>query len=270
MDALARSAVANLRTIDLSALASDAPPLIGRAEELRQALEVLEKGTSALVLCVGEPGLGKSAFLRELSASASTEGWTVARADAEGALTVTPSTTPPEFGARLRRMLGVTTPADVGATAIAPGPPEIEGGVEGAKRSLGETSWLGLTELAPGVLSSAPALVLIDGYRPSEGFERGFLDAFLPAFEGAARPVVVLVAEREEALGALIDAASAVIRFGPIDEPPIRAHLERLGGELDPPLTEDELQAYARAATDDPELIGSLTRLLSLQRLGAS
>jgi len=256
------------QAIDLPALANEPPPLVGRAEELGRDHEVMARGRSALILCVGEPGLGKSAFLRTLSAGASLDEWAVARADDEGVLTVTPSTTPTEFGARLRRLLAMPPTAEAPVkTAASSG---MGAALEGARRSLRDAPWVGLPELSQDLRERAPVLLMIDGYRPSERFEHALVDSFLPAFKASSMPVVVIIAEREEPLGRLVSTATDVIPFKPVDRATIRAYFDAFGDALDPPLDDGEAEAYARAASRDPELIGSLTRLLRLQRKGAS
>jgi hypothetical protein len=261
------------------------PALIGREPELAQVFDVLAQRTSALILVPGEPGMGKSAFMRELNARAAAQGWAVAGSDASGELTITPSTTPPEFGRRLRDLLGLPAPAGLTATRLAgaevgeratrstdpAGQTALagEGGfiakvLEGVKRWLSEASWLNLKELVQDIASRAPVLLLIDGYSPNKTFERSFALAFLPALRRRAEPVVVVLVEREQQLSGLAASATAVIPVGPVDERPIRQHLEGLATCVVPPLTEAELEEYAVAAADSPELIGSLTRLLAL------
>jgi hypothetical protein len=245
---------------------------VGRDDELATVAAILAKRTSELVLVAGEAGMGKSAFLGELGTRAAADGWTVAQGDGSGELAITPSVTAATFDRRLRQRLQIgTAPAGAEANGNAAlarqarNPPK-EGDlltkIVGGVRSL-VASWPGLADLVRDLGTRAPVLILIDGYRPSEPFERSFVLSLLPALRPTG-PIVVVIAESERTLGTLLPIAAVTLRFGPVEEAAILRYFQHLSGGVDPPLSARELEEYARAARRNPHLIGSLTRLLAL------
>jgi hypothetical protein len=268
---------------DLHKLVSKPLALVGRENQLAEAITLIERRASALLLVAGEVGMGKSTFLAALDEYATGAGWTVARSDETGELTIAPSTTPPEFDSRLRQILGWPAGAgiadagsaepdllpDLGSAATA-GDAEKPGVIaklfDTARRWLETTSWLGLAELIVDLQRHAPVLILIDGYRPGAQFERSFAGSFLPVLLRSTAPLVVVVADRPEAVERLAAQATARLDFGPGDQEAIRRHFARVTRDVEPAIRAGELDAYADAAAHRPELIGSLTRLLALQR----
>jgi len=268
---------------DLHKLVSKPLALVGRENQLAEAITIIERRASALLLVAGEVGMGKSTFLAALDEYAGGEGWTVARSDAVGELTIAPSTTPPEFGTRLRQILGWPAGgaiADAGSaepelvpdlgSAAAAGDAEKTGVVaklfDTARRWLETSAWLGLAELIVDLQRHAPVLILIDGYRPGAQFERSFAGSFLPMLLRSPAPLIAVVADRPEAVERLAAQATARLDFGPGDQEAIRRHFARVTRDVEPAIRAGELDAYADAAAHRPELIGSLTRLLALQR----
>src|SRR5215212_892170 len=62
------------------ARATGRAPFVGRQPEidvLQEQLEAARSGTPGLVLISGEPGVGKTRLIRELSERAASQGWTV-------------------------------------------------------------------------------------------------------------------------------------------------------------------------------------------------
>jgi MoxR-like ATPase len=75
-------------------------PFVGRAselEELRGALDETAEGRGFLFLLSGEPGIGKTRLMQELSREAGERGWRVAagRCWEEGGATATTTTASP-------------------------------------------------------------------------------------------------------------------------------------------------------------------------------
>ena len=272
--------------VDLRPVVQAPPPLVGREAELEQAIGLLARRTSALVLLVGPTGMGKTTFLRELTTHARGEGWSVADRDDHGELAVTPGTTPGAFDRRLRGLLELTGSLGAETTQLAgdgvrrPGAGvevlretrgERQSGLLGkvvsmARRWLTEASWPGLGELVRDLERRAPLLITVDGYCPSEPFGRAFKSAFLAAVGQSPEPIVVLLAEREELLADVEPEADAIVRLGPMDCGRIRRVLAEGSAVTRRPLTDDELDELADAAARRPELIGSMTRLLALSK----
>ena len=258
------------RRDDVVALVNAGSPLIGRDAELDRVDDLLAEPSPALVLVVGDPGRGKSAFMREAAARAAKRGWNVARSDDRGDFSITPSTSTIDVGRRLRRMLNLPARAAVRAAHLArakAAPSELTGSEAFADsiRQSEEAPWPGLDELLRDLGKRSPVLVLIDGYRPSEGFERSFTGAFLPALMEGRHPVAVVIAERDAPLDNLKPLATEEMPFDPVTPGPVRVYLDEVtrGGAC--PLSPEELDAYAAACARDPDLIGSFARLLTLQ-----
>jgi hypothetical protein len=258
--------------VDLRALVREPPAVVGRDEELAQVAGILARRQPALVLVAGDAGMGKSAFLRELEGRAVADGWAVARADEAGELAVTPSMSPADFDKRLRAILGLPPPAPEDDAVPALERPEeakepgfLAKVVNAAVRAFA-APWPHAQELIQALRERAPVLLLIDGYRPNDAFERAFALSLLPALKAGDDAVIVTVAERDEPLQTLRRAADAVIPFDRVGEDAIRPYFEEFARDVDPPLTPAELDEYVRAACTEPDLIGKLSHLLSLER----
>jgi len=282
----ARSPSVSPSAIDLQALLREPPSLIGREAELSTAADILAQRAPALIVVAGDTGLGKSAFLREIGARAVADGWSVAGSDETGRLTVTPGTTPAVFERRVREALGLSGSEGVEASR------HVADGVRGRTESTdgrggditqalfvkstrdgssrpADAAWPGLTELMRDLEAHAPILLLIDGYCPSEAFGRTFTNAFRRSLMHSGESLVVIMGEREELLIDVMAVASTVIPFGALDHSHIHEHLEQLSHGLSQPVSEAELERYAHAAARRPEIIGSLSRLLSIDRAAA-
>jgi len=290
----------------LQALVERPVPLVGRDYEFARAMAVLRARRSAVVLLEGRPGMGKSTFLRQIEVEAGAIGWRVARADAHGALTVTPGSTPADIDARIRQLLDLPVLgqeagpdsstgklAQFVATSAAQAlkltaarrfgtdsdkDPEDGAGsgtgidegflgryLEGAARWVGGLLPGGFAQLLEDLRACAPVLVMVDGCRPSSQFSAAFTRALL-AIAVTGDPIVVMIADTEDALRGLGSVATETLRFHDVPEEEIRDYFAHVLADLDPPLEPAELAHYAQTATRSPDIIGPLTRILAVDR----
>jgi hypothetical protein len=235
-------------------LDSQRPLLVGRAGELARFAQVLDAGTPALVLLPAGVGMGKSSFLREIQLRAAESGWrTVPRP-----LAVRADTTEGSLEAELRTAL------------------DLSGDQLDMARRSGRTSGpIDVTEqrrAAPDQLIEllarrAPFLLSIKGYRPAPEFAGRFSAFVGEGLRGTSSPVIIAVADLPSALEPLRPHATTIIPLGELEPEPVRQHLERLGRELEPRFTDGELESYVLAVGKNPGLLGSLTRVLQLERV---
>jgi hypothetical protein len=216
------------------------PALLGRAAELERLAAELETGESRLVMISGAEGSGKSRLLDEFAALADERGWFVA-----DPVEITPSTGEEDVLEPLRKL-----------TERAPG-----------KNPLAEGDTVGATKAAASVLENLrhPLLVRFDGFHPDPAVEAWLLDTLLPALM-ARPPVIVAIAERDTSCGHLGELTAERLELGPPDAAALRAHLERLGAELAPPASEQEIATLTAALTERPALIEPLIRALRFAR----
>jgi hypothetical protein len=230
-------------------------PLIDRTRELEQLGSILTRRTPALVLIGAEGGMGKSRLLQELeerAASGTIAGagtWSVAYRDDEGELAITPSTAPETFLERLGELVGVRTRPGVGRSSgsipLVPSPPTLP--AEISRR--------------------APLLILIDSYQPRHDFSAWFEGWFIAQVREGADSVIIVIATLLSNLFALEERTKPdlVIRLGPIPQEAVRGHLLSMASLIEPPLSEDEIARYTKAASEDPTVLHALTRVLALR-----
>ncbi|MFX0194481.1 MAG: AAA family ATPase [Candidatus Hodarchaeota archaeon] len=82
-------------------------PLIGRDDELARIDAILNREGPSLIFLIGEAGIGKTSFLREIEVRAAKDGWKTARSDSQGELSITPDTNEESFCKRIRELLNI-------------------------------------------------------------------------------------------------------------------------------------------------------------------
>jgi hypothetical protein len=288
-------------------LTADAPQAELRQSEADQLLQILAEQRPAVVLLVGDAGMGKTSLLAELRTSAAALGWTTMRDDAGEALRIVPHTRERDFreamlaateGAKKapERFVGTLwtfedvkrffenqgfvdyTEADIEFLRA-----KIEQGWSIGKASAIVRSWLGFNEASPAtqdrpgraeidplviaLAGRTPLLLLIDDYRPGPAFAAWFEGSFLPDVRRAGAPLVVVITQPPQS--PLERLATDVVKLGPLGRRLVRKTLKDLP-ELDPPLKKKELNDYV-AAAQRPDVLSSLVRVLSLSsRSGAA
>jgi hypothetical protein len=235
-------------TPEAKSLPSERRMLIGRDRELAEVGAILEQRKPALVIVSAVTGMGKTRLLQMIAARAVEQGWHAAYSDSEGELSVVPATTEESFRDRLLELLDISTEDGVSDTTTGRSRP--------------------LHLLAERLRRRAPALVVIDGYRPEPGFASWFVNRFIKDVRQAGTPVVVVVADQAGNVEGLRPSADKTLTLGPLDWQAIRDHFESVGQQIAPPMEPAELEVYVEAASKDPEKLDILTRVLTLAQPG--
>lgn len=226
-----------------------------RGRELARLGEILARRKPALVVVSGEDGLGKSSLLRAFQFAASETEWRVVPRDALSSLVVEPDVTVESFCADVAGMLGLAPEDGVGTAR-----PQFDGATFRSRPRLHP-----LVEQ----LMQRPTLLLLDGYEPVENFSAWFTGGFLDELRRSGVPVVVVVADRPANVAGLIPLADEHFALAPPDKASIRETLERLAGQLDPPMERPELNVYLTEMTEQPGLLRYLMRALMTQKADA-
>jgi hypothetical protein len=221
--------------------------LVGRDQELAEFDTVLERRQPGLVIVAGDPGMGKTSFLRIIEADAVKRGWKTVRGDDQGELSIEPFTTEAIFCSRVRELLKIPVNESFAETT-----PDFD---------VMQPPFHSLVEQ---LRRRAPVLVLIDGYRPEAGFASWFTNRFHKDVKQAAAPVVIVVADRPNDVSMLDAFADESISLGPLDRQSIRHLLDTIGQRMTPPMTVAELDEYVKQVCNQPEILGSLKSVLDL------
>jgi hypothetical protein len=239
---------------------SDAPLLLGgRDQYLARIEDLLEKKEAALVLIKGKVGMGKTTFLRAVEHSARRVGYSVA-----GGLSVGRDTNELQFAHKVYNSLGVAPAAVRSTLELPPGvKPDVELHTSVAPASEGSRS--PLTDVADALAAAAPVVVLIDEFRPRSAFLNRFVAAYLARVRKKRAAIVTVVGGRKKDLVPLESDADSEIVLERLDEAALRSDFESLG-ELEPPLTAEEIEVYVCEAARSPELAAALLHLLPLAR----
>jgi len=221
------------------------PALLGRDAELAQLAATLESGDSQFVVIAGPAGTGKTRLLEAFGELASMRGWIVPAAveisESTGQEALEPLRTLTEGAPAANPLANSgTVAATVAATKAA------ADDVDRPRR---------------------PLLVRFDGFRPEPAVESWLLDEFLPSLMDEP-PVVVAIAVPDVS-GRLAELADEPLLLGPPDADALRARLERVGAELAPPASEEEVATMTAALVDRPALIEPLIRALRFARPNA-
>jgi len=225
---------------------------VGRKPELAQFNAIVKRRQPpALVVISAEAGMGKTSLLMEVQTGAVERGWTTAHIDGKGALCVTIDTTEDAFCARVRELLAIPDTSAGQGAAI-------------AEQLSTQSRLRSLHPLVRELHHRAPILLLIDGYRPGAAFTNWFTDRFIRDIKQAKTRVVVVAADRPRDVAILSSSADGIISMGPLDPQAVRQHFELIGQRISPPMKAIELKTYVKAASQKPEILGNLTRVLQL------
>jgi hypothetical protein len=264
---------------------SDLGRPIGRARELEQIGEILARRVPALIVVTGRVGVGKSTVLRMAEQLASGRGWCTLYCSREDEKCVTPETSEEEFLEHLRELMPPSRARMVEALA---GEAhrlglDLQGAVPSGSATAKEArhpverrrEWdspAGVERLHPGVeklrlrAQHEPVAVFIDGYRPGAPFAQWFVRRLIPDVLRSRAPIVVLMTAGTGYVEDLKGITDHIISLGWLEPETVRAHFQEILRDLDPPLGEEELVVYVKAAAQQPELIGILSRVLLLAR----
>lgn len=220
------------------------PVFVGHESAVKSFQAILEKREPAFVVVTGQPGMGKTSFLRFVGAGAAASGWTVLPKEGNAVFSVTPETTEKLFSMQIRELMATR-----------------------ANENFIETKSSARLDVHPIVRQlreRAPVLLLIDGFLATSDFTSWFNDQFIKGLKQTKLPVVVTIAERPHQIEHVTAHADEILPFGKLDKELIKEHFKRIGKQLNPPIEASELEEYAGAAFEKPELLGSLTRVLRL------
>ena len=223
--------------------------LVGRDHELASFQEVLKEKQAQLVVLTGDPGMGKTSLLRKFRELGDEAGWNTAQLPNSVLRDV--ETTPDSFSSQLQSLLSVPTARSF---IEKPGKPLVD-------PATGQPLLLPIVER---LRALAPFLLLIDGYEPGPEFAEWFPTVFLNDVRRSSAAIVIVLAARPEGAIKITPFANQIIPLGPLDPNSIQEHFNELGRQLDPPMTDSEIQEYVGAAKEDAEMLDSLTRVLRL------
>lgn len=227
---------------------TDSLRIVGRENELAWFDRFLISARSVAVAVVAEPGKGKTTFFAAAEALGQAKGWRTARCDDAGGLTLDVNSTPDSFVERVRILLGL-------------------GGARERDR-IGDRSSGGSLDpvqlLVHDLRVLGPVILFIDDFRPKPAIALWFASDFWRTLKESKATVILAVAGLAESIGAIGPLMSGVLELGNLDEPAVLQYFETIGGELFPPLTEEEILAYTAESVKHPMVLGALTRVLRL------
>lgn len=221
---------------------------IGRRAEWEALQDRLARHRSAVVLLTGPPGSGRTYLLRSLGEAAKDAGFAVA--GCEESLPIEPTTQLSDVARALAAVLGEKHQQNQDVDSG-------RGRVLKAIRSLGDlvqTERLIFTTID----TAAPVLIGVDGYMPSTTMQTWIVSRLVPHVRRQRDPILLVFTDRAEALSELRSIADEVHDLGSLNVTDIQEHLRTVTTELQPPLSVEELEAYATAAANDPSLLGAL------------
>lgn len=233
-----------------SSIVVERPMLIGRDQELNRVDAILERHQPALVVMRAEIGMGRTSLLREIEGQAKDreQRWRTARSNSQGALSVVPDTTEENFRQRVLELLQIHTK-------------------ETFDNRMGQSRSHPIHSLIEQLHLWAPALLLVDGYRPGLGFASWFTDSFINGIKQDKQPVVIVVADQPHSdVDGLLPSADEVVTLGPLDQGAVTRYFELVGQRITPPMETRELQVYVEAARNDPGILYALTHMLELAK----
>ena len=228
---------------------SDDLLLVGRDHELASFKEVLKEKQAQLVVLTGEPGMGKTSLLRKFRELGDEAGWNTAQMPNLVLRDV--ETTPESFSSQLQSLLSVPTARSF---IEKPSKPLVD-------PATGQPLLLPIVER---LRALAPFLLLIDGYQPGPEFAEWFHTIFVNDVRRSSASIVIVLAARPDGAIKITPFADQIISLGPLDPISIQEHFKELGRQLDPPMTDSEVQEYIAAAKEDAQMLDSLTRVLRL------
>lgn len=245
-----------------------ADDVVGRDEQLRSFDRIMDAGRPAVILVTGHVGSGKSRFLRELGTRARARGWRTLPAPEQPGLVVTRDATP----RTLARQILETLAAGAASGAIDAHPVRdafaLSRGVAASSVAFRPPASVVADEIATTLIRAmrevCPALVGVDGFRPNAALARWLADRLAPAIRESGLPVVTVLTLEAEPPADLLRSVDQHFALGRLDEAATERHFRALGDRLHPPMGDDELRVYVRAATARPELVHSLHRVLAL------
>lgn len=223
-----------------------APVLIGHDAKVKQILHIMDQRAPHLIVVTGEAGVGKTSLLHLIRSKAAASGWSVMPRNASEEFIVSRDTTEATFCARIDELLAIPT-----------GESFIET----------KSSRLDLHPIVKQLRERAPILMLIDGFDASDEFAVWFSDQFIKGTKQSRSPIVVTAAVRPASINQISPVADEMLSLGRVNKESIRDHFERVGKLFQPPMDTAELTQYVDAAHENPELLGSLTRVLRLASL---
>jgi AAA ATPase domain len=230
------------------------PAPIGRSAAWSALLPRLDHPGGSVVVIAGEPGTGRSHLLRAFAEAAHQRGFrTIGCGESAGIDNTTKLTD-------LARIVDAMLDAQ-GVTASAPPAPGA-----GMLRNIVNTvatNARAQREIFELIDNAVPIVVGVDGYAPSATLDLWFTTRLVTHLHASGRPATLAVTGHGRALSAMRQVADVTIDLGPLDRDEVTAHLVSLTHDLRPPLSPDELSAYATVAAADPRRLPAFSRVLA-------
>jgi len=233
------------------------PVPVGRAREYEALASAIQPDAPRLLVLAGQPGSGRSYMIEHLRAVAVDLGFRCIGVDEE--LVVDRTTTSTDV-LRVLRTLGGAADAPASEPAVEERWWDRVVGLVDKIIDAGQVERAVLEEM----IASAPLLLAAEGYSPSPGFDTWLCSRLVPALREAAAPVVLVVAGIGSNVERLRAIADVSVSLGPLDATEVRDFLAEKGAGLEPPLSDDELTAYATAATTQPAYVDSFSALFDV------
>jgi hypothetical protein len=227
-----------------------------REKEIARFDRLLAGNQARLIVLSGEDGTGKSSLLRTLQLGAGERHWRIAPNRAYDTLSIEKETTSQSFSDRVAGMLELPV-----TSAVADSRGESPGGQTRRRDSP-------LVEaLLRGATQATPAAIFIDGYEPAEEFSHWFSEIFVREWRQSGACATIVVADRRQNVAALLPLADEHLVLAHPDRNAMKAALDRLSGQMDPPLEAPEAAVYLEKTAGQPRLFRYLIRALMLSQI---
>jgi hypothetical protein len=212
--------------------------LILRDREQARFAAIMARQTTTFALVKGSTNSGKSTLMHYVRRMAEGQGWRTIPSTEQRDISLITTSTPPTLAHDVAELLGD------GAF-----PPD---------------------ELVERLIKNQPVMLVVEAHALNPAFAEWFAGRLVDGLKQAgARAVIAIVADLAVDVRMLRKRADEVIHLGPFDPDDVRKELELFRNRVSPPLTDEELVAYATQAKNDPMVLISLVRLLHYAATGA-
>jgi hypothetical protein len=205
--------------------------LILRGREIARFQDIMARNATTFVLVAGKTSSGKSTLMHYVRRNAEEKEWRTIPSSEQRDISLISTSSPTSLANDIAKLLGepVLTPESI----IEP------------------------------LVSRQPVMLVLEAHALNQQFAEWLTGDFVAGLKKAdAHAVITVVADLAVDIRTLRKAADEIIKLGAFDAAHVRNELASYKARLTPPLSDDELDAYAKRTNADPMVLVSLVRLL--------